>query len=404
MPEPTTRPSPSTGRALHVLLADGGTAGHVNPLLATADALRTHLGQPEDSARQEVEILVLGTKEGLEDRLVPEAGYPLAHVPRVPLPRRPSADLVMLPRRLTRAVGAAEAAIERVGADVVVGFGGYVATPAYLAARRRGVPVVIHEQNARPGLANKLGASWARAVALTFASTPLTSSKGRTEVTGLPLRPAIAGLVERRARAEGAAAARGEGAAALGLDPGRPTLLVTGGSLGAQHLNEVATAALDALPEGIQVLHLTGRGKNEPVQAAVDRAGLGERYHVLEYLSTMEDAYACADAVLCRSGAGTVAELTALGLPALYVPLPIGNGEQRLNASDVVEAGGGTVVADADLGVGDVAGLYALVADREALGTMAERAAATGVRDGAARLARLIREVAHEAREGEDER
>ena len=152
------------------------------------------------------------------------------------------------------------------------------------------------------------------------------------------------------------------------------------------------------------MFHLTGRGKNEPVQAAVDRAGLGERYHVLEYLSTMEDAYACADAVLCRSGAGTVAELTALGLPALYVPLPIGNGEQRLNASDVVEAGGGTVVADADLGVGDVAGLYALVADREALGTMAERAAATGVRDGAARLARLIREVAHEAREGEDER
>lgn len=408
MPEPpTATPSSSTAPParppLRVLLAGGGTAGHVNPLLATADALRTHLGEATGGERPDragdVEILVLGTKEGLEDRLVPDAGYPLAHIPRVPLPRRPSADLVMLPRRLTRAVGAAEAAIERIGADVVVGFGGYVSTPAYLAARRRSVPVVIHEQNARPGLANRLGASWARAVALTFASTPLTASKGRTEVTGLPLRPAIASLVDRRATGEGALAARQEGAARLGLDPALPTLLITGGSLGAQHLNEVACQALEQLPAGIQVLHLTGRGKAEPVAAAVEAAGVGERYHVLDYLTTMEHVYACADAVLCRSGAGTVAELTALGLPALYVPLPIGNGEQRLNATDVVEAGGGTLVADADLTSRDLAGLFDLVGDREALTAMAERAAATGVRDGAARLARLVRDVAREGKE-----
>ena len=174
-------------RPLRVLLAGGGTAGHVNPLLATAAALQ----DPALGGDPRTRILVLGTAEGLEKRLVPEAGFELAFVPRVPLPRRPSGDLLRLPHRLGKAIGAATEAIETIGADVVVGFGGYVSTPAYLAARKAGVPVVIHEQNARPGLANRLGASWAQAVALTFASTRLKASKGRTEVTGLPLRPAI---------------------------------------------------------------------------------------------------------------------------------------------------------------------------------------------------------------------
>ncbi|CED91038.1 UDP-N-acetylglucosamine--N-acetylmuramyl-(pentapeptide) pyrophosphoryl-undecaprenol N-acetylglucosamine transferase [Actinomyces succiniciruminis] len=392
---PTPEPAADgpTGRPLRVLLAGGGTAGHVNPLLATAAALRddTSGGDPD------TDILVLGTKEGLEERLVPEAGYPLAHVPRVPMPRRPTGDLLLLPRRLHRAVDAAGQAIAQVGADVVVGFGGFVSTPAYLAARSAGVPVVIHEQNARPGLANRLGARWAAAVALTFASTPLAATHGRTEVTGLPLRPAIGALAARLN--DDADAARREGAAALGLDPAAPTLLVTGGSLGAQHLNEVLCDCAARLPENLQVLHLTGRGKDAPVRAALERAaagapGLLERYHVLDYLTTMEQAYACADGVICRSGAGTVAELTALGLPALYVPLPIGNGEQRLNAADCVAAGGGTLVGDADLSGDDVLAFTGLLTDPTRRAQAAAAAASTGVRDGAARLAALIRAAA----------
>jgi len=392
---PTPEPAADgpTGRPLRVLLAGGGTAGHVNPLLATAAALRddTRGGDPD------TDILVLGTKEGLEERLVPEAGYPLAHVPRVPMPRRPTGDLLLLPRRLHRAVDAAGQAIAQVGADVVVGFGGFVSTPAYLAARSAGVPVVIHEQNARPGLANRLGARWAAAVALTFASTPLAAAHGRTEVTGLPLRPAIGSLAARLN--DDADAARREGAAALGLDPAAPTLLVTGGSLGAQHLNEVLCDCAARLPENLQVLHLTGRGKDAPVRAALERAaagapGLLERYHVLDYLTTMEQAYACADGVICRSGAGTVAELTALGLPALYVPLPIGNGEQRLNAADCVAAGGGTLVGDADLSGDDVLAFTGLLTDPTRRAQAAAAAASTGVRDGAARLAALIRAAA----------
>ncbi|MDU0347885.1 undecaprenyldiphospho-muramoylpentapeptide beta-N-acetylglucosaminyltransferase [Actinomyces sp. MRS3W] len=379
-------------RPLRVLLAGGGTAGHVNPLLATAAALRDGATGGDPDTR----ILVLGTAEGLEQRLVPEAGYELAYVPRVPMPRRPTGDLLLLPRRLRKAVAAARAAIERVGADVVVGFGGFVSTPAYLAARSADIPVVIHEQNARPGLANRLGARWAAAVALTFASTPLAASHGRTDITGLPLRPAISGLVDRL-RAD-AAATRRAGADALGLDPNAPTLLVTGGSLGAQHLNEVMCTCIGELPEGLQVLHLTGRGKDAPVRAAVAQAGdAATRYHVLDYLTAMEQAYACADGVICRSGAGTVAELTALGLPALYVPLPIGNGEQRLNAADCVAAGGGQLVDDADLRAQDVLAFTDLLTDSARRERVAQAAASTGVRDGAERLAQLIREVARPA-------
>ena len=370
-----------------VVLAGGGTAGHVNPLLAVADELRAR--EPEAS------FLVLGTAAGLEADLVPARGYELREIPRVPLPRRPSVDLLRLPGRLGSAVKAAEAAIDEIGARAVVGFGGYVSTPAYLAARRRGVPVVIHEQNARPGLANRLGARWAAAVGTTFAETALP---GATCV-GLPLRAEIAALVDERER--DAAAARRRAAEALGLDPTLPTLLVTGGSSGALRVNEAVAGAADALlGAGLQVLHLTGRDKSAPVRAAVDEAVSAgghdaARYQVREYLSEMHQALAACDLVVARSGAGTVCELTALGLPAVYVPLPIGNGEQRLNASGVVGAGGGLLVDDAELDAAWVAAhVPPLVGDRERLAAMSAAAGSVGVRDAAARMADLVADAA----------
>jgi undecaprenyldiphospho-muramoylpentapeptide beta-N-acetylglucosaminyltransferase len=358
------------------VLAGGGTAGHVNPLLAVADELRRrHPG---------LEVTVLGTAEGLEARLVPERGYPLVTIARVPLPRRPTPDWFRLPGRLRSAVRTAERAIRDSGAQVVVGFGGYVATPAYLAARRTGTPVVIHEQNARPGLANRLGARWARAVAVTFPGTALRGAR----VTGLPLRPQIADLlgVDRDE-------ARRAAASALGLDAGRTTLLVTGGSLGALNLNTgVAAAADDLLAAGVQVLHLTGTGKDAAVRDVVgDRPG----YHVLPYLAPMHLALAVADLVVARAGAGTVSELAALGLPAVYVPLPVGNGEQRLNAAAVVRAGGGRLVADADFGPSWVrTQLIPLLEDPPRLAAMARAAATVGVPDGAARVADLVEAAA----------
>ena len=165
-----------------VLLAGGGTAGHVSPLLALADCLRRR--DPD------ISVTALGTEAGLEARLVPERGYPLLTVPKVPLPRKPSGDLLRLPGNLRAAVAAAEQAIEQTGAQVVVGFGGYVSTPAYLAARRRKLPVVVHEQNARAGLANRLGARMTPFVATTFASTKLAHATA----IGMPLRREITQL------------------------------------------------------------------------------------------------------------------------------------------------------------------------------------------------------------------
>ncbi len=358
-----------------VLLAGGGSAGHVSPLLALADALRAR-----DPA---VRVTALGTSAGLEARIVPERGYELRFVPKVPLPRRPSPALLRLPGALRAAVAAARTAIDETGAEVVVGFGGYVSTPAYLAARAAGVPIVVHEQNARPGLANRLGARLTPYVATTFAQTRLAHA----QVLGMPLRPEIKGF--DRAALRPAALER------FGLDDARPTLLVTGGSLGAQRLNEAVRAAAPALADaGIQVLHVTGIGKEFPVDDVTSgRPGQpgGPAYRVLPYLDRMELGYAAADVVLCRSGANTVCELTAVGLPAVYVPLPIGNGEQRLNAAGVIDAGGGVLVADAELtGRWIRERLVPMIGDRDELGAMAARAGALGHRDAAERLVDLV--------------
>ncbi|MEO7745333.1 MAG: UDP-N-acetylglucosamine--N-acetylmuramyl-(pentapeptide) pyrophosphoryl-undecaprenol N-acetylglucosamine transferase [Actinomycetota bacterium] len=359
--------------SLAVLLAGGGSAGHVSPLLALADCLRRR--DPATS------ITALGTAEGLEARLVPERGYPFLTVPKVPMPRRPGADLARLGQRLGAAVSAAGAAIENSGADVVVGFGGYVSAPLYLAARRRGVPIVIHEQNPLPGLANKLGARFTPYVAVSFAGTPLPHAVH----TGMPLRPEISRLRREEVRESAFVA--------LGLDPTRTTLLVTGGSLGAQRLNETfGAAARDLLAAGVQVLHASGLGKDVPLDlGGADGAAGGPAYVVVPYLDRIELAYAAADLVACRAGANTVCELTAVGLPGAYVPLPVGNGEQRLNAEPVVAAGGGLLVADADCTPDWVRStLVPLLGDRAALQSMAGSAAALGVPNADERLADLV--------------
>lgn len=351
-----------------VLLAGGGTAGHVSPLLALADCLRRR--DPD------IVITALGTEAGLEARLVPERGYPLMTVPKVPLPRKPSGDLLRLPGNLRAAVTAAERAIEESGAEVVVGFGGYVSTPAYLAARRRHVPVVVHEQNARPGLANRLGARMTRFVATTFASTRLAHATA----IGMPLRREISQLDR--------VASRTEGLAHFGLEPHWPTVLVTGGSLGAQRLNTAFEDRVSSLrASGVQVLHLTGAGK----EFAVPDGGTGAPYVVAPYADRMDLAYAAADLVVARAGANTVCELTAVGLPAIYVPLPIGNGEQRFNAADVVAAGGGLIVDDAALTPAWIdQTLVPLVSDRARLDAMAAASASTGERGADELLADLV--------------
>lgn len=359
--------APSAVRS--VVLAGGGSAGHVSPLLAVADCLRRR--DPD------VRITAVGTQTGLETRLVPERGYDLRIIPRVVFPRRVSASAFSLPGALLGAVRAAATVLADVEADVVVGFGGYVSSPMYLAARRAGIPIVVHEANARPGIANRLGARLTPYVATTFAVTRLPHAR----LLGMPLRREVTTLDR--------AALRAEALSAFGLADHRPTLLVTGGSLGAQRLNETFSAAATALTAaGVQVLHVTGRGKTVEVPTTTPP------YVVVEYVDRMDLAYAVADVVVTRAGANMVCELTTIGLPAVYVPLPIGNGEQRLNAADVIAAGGGVLVDDADATPEWVRRtLIPVLSDHIALERMARAARGAGHRDGDERVVDLITEA-----------
>jgi UDP-N-acetylglucosamine--N-acetylmuramyl-(pentapeptide) pyrophosphoryl-undecaprenol N-acetylglucosamine transferase len=367
--------SAPTSRPLSVVLAGGGTGGHIEPMLALADALRRRPGA-------DLRITCLGTERGMETRIVPARGYDLRLIPPVPLPRRPTVDLLRVPGRVRRAVAQTRALLDELSADVVVGFGGYVALPAYLAARRAGVPIVVHEQNALPGLANRIGARLAARVAVTTPGTPLHAGVH----IGMPLRTAI-GSLDRSAM-------RAEARTAFGLEADRPTLLVFGGSQGAATLNRAAVGAAGALSAaGVQVLHARGP-KNTDVQAPGSAVGAAP-YVVVDYLERMDLAYAAADLALCRSGAVTVAELSAVGLPGVFVPLPIGNGEQRRNALPVVEAGGGLLVEDADLTPEWIAEhVVPLLTDPEALAGYARHAAAAGAPDADERLADMVLDVA----------
>ena len=310
------------------LLAGGGTAGHVNPLLA---------------------------------------------VDKVPFPRRPNAQAAAFPARFRRAIAQVRAHIRQHGIDVVVGFGGYASAPAYVAARRERVPFVVPEANAKPGLANVLGARAAAGVGVAFVGTPLRGS----EVVGMPLRREVITL-DRVAR-------RAEAAEYFGLDPDRPVLLVFGGSLGAQRLNDaLADSWRDILAAGWQLLHGTGERSDLP-----DPGVAG--YALRRYVDRMDLAFALADLIVSRSGSATVSEISALGIPALYVPYSVGNGEQRLNAGSAVAAGAAQLLDDATFDGDAVRRIVVpLLGDPDRIRRMAEAAETAGTRTGTENVVAMI--------------
>ena len=361
---------------MSVMLAGGGTAGHIEPALALADALRR--------ADPRISVTCLGTERGLETRLIPGRGYDLALIPAVPLPRAITPQLLSVPARLADAIGAAAAALDQCAAEVLVGFGGYVATPAYLAAKRHGVPIVVHEANSRAGLANRLGARLTRHV---FTGQPGTRLAHATCI-GIPIRREISRL-DRLALSDKARAH-------FGLRPDLPVLLVTGGSQGARSLNQAVIGAAPWIREAaVQVLHIVG----PRAAAGAAPSSPDAPYVTLPYVDRMDLAYSAADFALVRGGAMTCAELTAVGLPAVYVPLPHGNGEQRLNAAPIERAGGGLIVADADLTPDWIRGtLLPVLLDPELVAAMSEAAADLGRGDADQRLAAAVLRVLRRGR------
>ncbi len=356
---------------MRVVLAGGGSAGHIEPALALADALR--------QADSSIQVTCLGTARGLETRLVPLRGYDLELIPAVPLPRSVTPQLLTVPGRLAGAVHGVGTILDRLGADVLVGFGGYVATPAYLAAKRHKVPIVVHEANPLPGIANRLGAHLTTHV---FTGHPDTKLRNAVYL-GLPIRRQIAEL-DRFALGDKARAHFG-----LRLD--LPVLLVFGGSQGAMSLNQALAGAVGAITNaGVQVLHITGpKHLNE-----IKRPPGPVPYVAVPYVDQMDLAYAAADFALCRGGAMTCAELTAVGLPAAYVPLPHGNGEQRLNALPIAARGGGLLVDDAELSAEWIkSSLLPVLTNIDQVAGMSEAAAAMGRRDADRWLAKAVIDI-----------
>lgn len=359
-----------------VVLAGGGTAGHTSPLIATAERLV--------DLDPGAELVCVGTPRGLENTVIPAAGLRLELIPPVPMPRRPTLELFAVPGRLWAAVRAARDILRAHRAEVVVGFGGYVSSPVYLAARTMGVPVVIHEQNKVPGLANRMAARFAKVVAVSFPETPLPNAR----YLGLPVRKGIAEL-DRPAR-------RSEARVSFGLAVDRPTLLVSGGSQGALSINNATLGARDRLlAAGIQVLHVLGPRNISDADVLVTDPNTGARYVPVGYVDAMEDAYAAADLMIGRSGAGTVMETATVGLPVVFVPLPHGNGEQAKNADFLVAAGAGLLVDNAEFTADRlVAEVLPLFEQPARLAAMSAATADAVPPDAAGALARLVLDAA----------
>ena len=336
-------------------------------------------------------MLFVGTPGGLEARLVPEAGVSFRGLKASGFDRARPWTLITSTLRIAVSTVQAFFVLDSFKPDVVVGFGGYVSIPVGLAAGLRGTPLVVHEQNSVPGLANRFLSRWANYVGVTYGeSCPRFRHRERVEVTGNPVRPAVL------------AADRAAGRAALKLPRTATVLLVFGGSRGARHLNSAMVALHDRVlaVKGVHVVHVAGTAEVDSVRAALEAAGGGRgRWHVVDYLDDMGSALAASDLVVARAGATSIAEITALGLPAVLVPYPYATDDhQTKNAATMVADGAAELVSDIELDTtrfGDT--VVALLSDKQRRATMADASRALGRPDAAEQVIELARTAARPA-------
>ncbi len=352
---------------MRVVLTGGGTGGHIYPAVA--------IGRDLQEKVPGAEILYIGTSKGLEADIVPKEGIPFRTVEVESLPRRLSLKTLRTGYKLVQGFWGARKVLRQFRPQVVIGTGGYVCGPVVLAAALMGIPAVIHEQNALPGITNKLLSRFVKAVLVTFPeSKRYFPAKARVEVTGLPIRPGIM------------AAARSQGAGAFGLDPGKFTILVTGGSRGARSINLAMAEVLPWLGRrpDIQLIMATGTATYEEFMTKVKNNGLDlemtPNLVIRPYIYQMAEALAAADLCVCRAGAAFLAELLAKGKPAVLIPYPFAaENHQEFNARAVAEKGGALLILDKDLQGGKLRlELERLASDRESLARMAAAAKQMG--------------------------
>ena len=339
-------------------------------------------------AAERDEVLFVGTPDGLEARLVPEAGVAFRGLTARGFNRSRPWTLVTSSVRIATSTIRAWIWFGADRPDVVVGFGGYVSIPVGLAAVLRGVPLVLHEQNSVPGLANRVLSRWASGVGVTYEeSRSRLAHPERVEMTGNPVRPAVS------------SADRSGGRATLGLPQDARVLVVFGGSRGARHLNSAIVALRDRLLglDDLHVIHIAGKAEGETVRTALASAG-GDgdgRWRVLDYLEDMGSALAAADLVVARAGATSIAEITVLGLPAVLVPYPYATDDhQTKNAATMVAHGAAELVADSELDgerFGDI--VLAILEDAAVRDTMSDASRALGKPDAAQCVVTLARAV-----------
>ncbi len=366
---------------MRILISGGGTGGHIYPALAVAGELRDRYG---------AELLFIGDANGLETRIVPAAGIPFAAISAGKLRRylsvRTFTDLGRIPLGMAQAYQLVKA----FQPDAAFTSGGYVSVPAGMAARLTGAPLVMHQQDVSPNLANRLLTPFASRITVSFAASLPFFPKGKTTLAGNPVREDVlhaAQLDARQARAR------------FGLDPALPVVLITGGSQGARRLNQVIVAALPKLLPLCQVLHVSGELTYEATRAEAEQAlaatpQLRSRYALFPYLKTeMPDALAACDIALCRAGAATLAELSIIGRPSVLVPLPPGftGSPQAVNAAMFQQAGAAEVILDRDLTPSRAVDLLLpLLADTTHRAQMSAAARTLGHPDAAHALADLV--------------
>lgn len=362
---------------MRIVLTGGGTGGHAYPAISIAEALRTEY--------PDCELLYIGSKNSIEERIAHDAGIAFFGVTSRKLKKLASPDTVLTALALSKGFAEASGMLRKFKPDVVVGTGGYASAAVVMAqALRRGRTIIL-EQDVIPGRTNLWLSKFVSKICITFAEAAARLPKGKTVVTGSPIRADLLNLPPRD-----------EAYKTLGLDAGLFTVLVVGGSQGARRLNEVTADAVPGLRDlPVQVLHQAGPKNIEDVEAR--RKSLGwDRYHVRAYLDDMQSVYAATDLIICRCGSSTIAEVTAIGLSAILVPYPFAHADhQRFNAESVAKGGGAIVTSDAEITGDFIAGtVNQLLSSPEKLREMSEASRKLGKPHAASDIARLAVELA----------